>query len=245
MSTDPPDRNDETSHPPQATPSALILLPGLGGDSRLFRPQRAVFPQLVLPDWIEPEPDEPLVDYAARFAKIIDLRQPCFIGGVSCGGVVALEMATHLKTRECYVWGSIRSPKEVPPRLKVFRPITNLVMIPKWLSPWVLNCGGRWLNPMVRGALHQLNDADDRFLRWAAKAILKWTPSAAVAHVRVVQIHGDRDRVFPYSHNYADKTIAGAGHLVSLTHADEVNQYLRERMAAAPEFDELHPAGSH
>ena len=233
MNTEPPGMNDESRKQPQATQSPLILLPGLGGDSRLFRPQRAVFPQLVIPDWIEPQPDEPLVDYAARFARILDPGQPCFIGGVSFGGVVALEIATHLKTRECYLLGSIRSPKEVPPRLKIFRSISNLIMIPKWLSPWALTCGGRWLNPMVRGVLHQLNDADDRFLRWAARAILKWTPSEGVARVRVVQIHGDRDRVFPYSHIFADKTIAGAGHLVSLTHADEVNQYLRERMAAA------------
>ena len=217
--------------------SPLILLPGLGGDPRLFDSQRPAFPELVTPDWIRPETNEPLVDYAARFASAIDPGQPCFLGGVSFGGVVALEVATHLKTRECFLFGSVRSSDQIPGRLQLFRPITNLIIIPKWLSPWALTCGGRWLKPTVRGALHQLKDADSHFLRWAAGAILKWTPSAGVARVRVVQIHGDRDRVFPIGKVTPDKVIAGAGHLVSLTHAGAVNQFVRERMSAAPDCE--------
>ena len=215
--------------------SPLILLPGLGGDTRLFDAQRPAFPELITPKWIEPQKNEPLAEYAARFAEVIDPGQPCFLGGVSFGGVVALEVASHLKTRECYLLGSIRSPKQMPGRLKIFRPISNLIIIPKRLSPWVLTIGGRWLTPTVRGALHQLKDSDDSFLRWAANAILTWKPSAGVDQVRVIQIHGDRDRVFPIGYVAADKTIPYAGHLVSLTHSDEVNQFIRERMSLAPD----------
>lgn len=235
VNTDPPPATADPRHHSQAQQSPLILLPGLGGDSRLFGPQRAAFPELVVPSWIEPERNEPLAEYAARFAKVVDPGRACFVGGVSFGGVVALEVASHLATRECYLFGSIRDPKEIPTRLRFFRSISNLVMVPKWLSPLALRCGGRWLNPSVRGALHQFKDADDRFLRWAAKAILTWVPSAGIDRVRVVQIHGDRDWVFPIGHTSADKTVAGAGHLVSLTHADEVNQFVRERMSAALE----------
>ena len=236
MSTDSSPTNHKSSGTHQnAKPSPLILLPGLGGDHRLFDPQRAAFPELVTPDWIAPEKKESLVDYAARFAKLIDPGCPCFIGGVSFGGVVALEVASQLATRECYLIGSVRSPVEIPRRLHIVRSATNLIMIPKWLSPWALTCGGRWLSPTARGALHQLKDTDEHFLKWAAHAILKWKPSAGAGRVRVVQIHGDLDRVFPIVHISADKTIAGAGHLVSLTHSKEVNEYLRQRMSAAPQ----------
>ena len=216
---------------PQSKHAPLILLPGMGGDGRLFRPQRAVFPNLIVPSWIEPLPKESLVDYAARFAKVIDPGQPCFLGGVSFGGVVALEVASHLMTRECFLLGSIRSPQEIPRRLRLFRSVSGLVMIPKWLSPCVLACGSRYLNPTVRGALHQVHDADGRFLRWAAQAILNWTPSDGVKSVRVSQINGDRDRVFPHGLTKADRVVPGAGHLVSLTHPDVVNQFLLERMS--------------
>jgi pimeloyl-ACP methyl ester carboxylesterase len=237
LSTDLPNVPANSGMIETSRPSPLILLPGLGGDPRLFDGQRSAFPELVTPRWIEPDTNESLADYAARFATVIDPGRPCFLGGVSFGGVVALEVASHLKTRECYLLGSIRSPKQMPNRLKILSSIASLIIIPKRLSPWVLTCGGRWLNPMVRGALHQLKDSDETFLRWAAGAILKWTPSAGVERVRVVQIHGDRDRVFPIGQVSADKTIARAGHLVSLTHGKEVNQFLRERMSHAPDCD--------
>jgi pimeloyl-ACP methyl ester carboxylesterase len=211
--------------------SPLILLPGLGGDTRLFDSQRPAFPELITLNWIEPKKNEPLADYAARYAKVIDPGQPCFIGGVSFGGVVALEVASHLAARECFLIGSIRSTNQMPWRLKVLRPISDLIILPRLASPWLLSLGGNWLNPIARGALHQLKDADRKFLQWAAGAILSWTPSAGVADVPVVQIHGTRDRVFPIGRVSADKTIPGAGHLVSLTHSKAVNQYLRERMS--------------
>jgi len=214
--------------------SPLILLPGVGGDAHLFARQRAAFPELVVPSWIEPERNESLVDYAARFAKVIDPGQACFIGGMSFGGVVAIEVATHLLTRECYLFGSVRSPREIPKRLRFFTYFTDLIMIPKWLSPLALRIGGRRLSPAIRGTLHKLKDADGRFLRWASKALLKWQPSAGVQQLRIVQIHGDRDRVFPVRRVTADKVVAGAGHMVSMTRSKEVNQFLRERMSSAP-----------
>ncbi len=233
MNTAPQRTNTESEKRPQSRQSPLILLPGLGGDARLFSPQRLAFPELVVPGWIEPDRNESLADYAARLAKVIDPGCPCFIGGVSFGGVVALEVATHLTTRECYLLGSVRSPREFPVRLRACRPIADLVVIPKRLSPVALTLGGRWFSSRIRSVLHQLNDADEHFLRWAANAILKWKPSPAVESVRIVQIHGDQDPIFPISRIAADKTIRGAGHLSSVTHSDEVNQFVRERMIAA------------
>ena len=235
MSTLPPHANAIPGDDLPTPQCPLILLPGVGGDARMFGPQRSAFPELIVPDWIEPLRNEPLADYAARFAKVVDPGGPCFLGGVSFGGVVALEVASHLTTRECYLFGSIRDPREIPARLKVFRSISDLIMILKWLSPTALAYGGRFLNPTARGMLHQVKDTDRRFLRWAAGAILKWKPSPGVSRVRVVQIHGDRDWVFPIGRTSADKTIKGAGHLMSLTHAEEVNQFVRERMSAMNE----------
>jgi len=235
VSTQPPDASADSGRYSQTRQCPLILLPGVGADSRMFGPQRTAFPELVVPDWIEPERNEPLTEYAARFAKVIDPGGPCFLGGVSFGGVVALEVATHLTTRECYLFGSVHDPREIPRRLQIFRSISDLIMILKWTSPVALTYGGRWINPVIRGVLHQLKDADTRFLRWAAGAILRWKPSPGVDRVRVVRIHGDRDWVFPIGRIVADKTIVGGGHLMSLTHAEEVNAFVRERMAMAPD----------
>ncbi|WP_010587269.1 alpha/beta fold hydrolase [Schlesneria paludicola] len=227
----PPDDSHVPAHRDSAPP--LILFPGLGGDSRLFSTQRAAFPDLIVPSWIEPEWDEPLVDYAARFAKTIDPGVPCFLGGVSFGGVVALEVASRLLNYECYLIGSVRSHLHIPRRLRALRPVTDLIFIPKWIGSAALFSAGRWMHPLRCGALRQLHEADLRFLRWAAKAILTWIPSAGVEQVRVAQIHGERDLIFPARNVTADLTVLGAGHLVSLTHSLQVNQFLRDRMENA------------
>src|SRR5687767_7745630 len=95
-------------------PPPLILLSGMGADERVFAPQLQAFPQLVVPKWIEPKADESLASYAARFAAGVDPKQPCFIGGASFGGFVAMEMARHLDAIAVFLIGSVRSPAELP-----------------------------------------------------------------------------------------------------------------------------------
>ena len=48
----------------------LVLLPGMTADARLFEPQQRVFPGLIVPPWIDPEPREPLACYARRMASL-------------------------------------------------------------------------------------------------------------------------------------------------------------------------------
>lgn len=76
----------------------------------------------------------------------------------------------------------------------------------------------------------QLAEADPKFLRWAAQSILRWKPSPELQRVRVCQIHGDRDRVFPVHMLKSDHIVPGAGHLISITHSREVMEYLRDQM---------------
>src|SRR3954466_14008672 len=101
----------------------LILLPGMGADERLFAPQRSEFPEMVVPRWIAPEPEESLAHYAERLARQVDPRTRCFVGGASFGGFVAMEMARHLDARAIFLIGSVRSPDELPRRVRALRPL--------------------------------------------------------------------------------------------------------------------------
>src|SRR4029453_17082103 len=92
----------------------IVLLSGLTTDERLFAAQRARFPNVTVPRWIDPLPGETLPGYAARMGRIVDPGRPCIVGGASFGGAVALEMATHLSSVACVLIGSLRSPEELP-----------------------------------------------------------------------------------------------------------------------------------
>src|SRR4051812_45705088 len=102
----------------------LILLPGMGADERLFVPQREVFgDQLIVPKWISHVENDTIATYAQRLAEKVDPKKPCFVGGASFGGFVAMEMARHLQTLGVFLIGSVRTPDEMPPSLRALRPI--------------------------------------------------------------------------------------------------------------------------
>lgn len=218
----------------------LILLAGMGADHRLFQAQSNAFPNVTTPAWIPPQPRESLPSYARRLAAEIDPGGPCFLGGCSLGGMLALEVARHLQARACLLISSIRSPDELPLRYRMLRPLAGIATQPLRLLPWaargVQATGRRWMSLQRQILFQQAADADGRFLAWAAWAVLQWTPQPPV-NVPIIQIHGTRDRVLPHTLTRPEVLVPGGGHVLPVTHPDLVNQFLRNEMArwaAAP-----------
>jgi pimeloyl-ACP methyl ester carboxylesterase len=213
----------------------VILLPGMGADRRLFQKQIAVFESLVTPDWIPLQRGDTLVSYAKRMAPVVDPGGPCFIGGASFGGMVALEMSRYLDAKACFLIGSIRSSDELPRRARVLKSLAHVIPnvatgLPGGFTRMLLAVGGRFMRPNTRSVFRQFSAADGHFMRWAALAVAKWRPPAEPPTAPVFQIHGDRDRMLPHKLTHPDVLVHGAGHLLSVTHGDEVNEFLRTRM---------------
>lgn len=213
----------------------LILLPGMGADDRLFAPQRAAFPNLRVPKWIEPTERESLASYGRRFAEAVDPGGPCFIGGASFGGFVAVEMARHLQARACFLIGSARSPEELPEHIRSLSAVAAATRVIPW--PWIMKlagCGadvcGALSGPVAQSILRQFAECDARFLRWAMRAVLTWQAGGGDESVPMLQVHGDRDSILPCRVMRPDRLIRGAGHGLSLTHGEQVNTFLREGM---------------
>ena len=205
----------------------LILLPGMNGDPRVFAKQVAAFPNLIVPRWIPPLGDEePLADYAQRLAAKIDPGRPCLIGGVSFGGIVALEVAKHLQARGCVLIASCRGIEGLPPAIRLVRPVTALV--PSSLIARVARWGqasAASIEPAHVREFAKLMPRDQAFRRWAVQVLLKWQPELPDCPLH--QIHGERDSTFNAGNCGADCIVPEAGHLLTLTHADMVNEYLQ------------------
>jgi pimeloyl-ACP methyl ester carboxylesterase len=215
----------------------LILMPGLGADHRLLGPQREAFPQLVIPPWIPPRKNESLPDYAARMAETItpSRESPLVLGGVSFGGMVAYEMARRLKPDAVVLIASSRKRESLSPVYRAGRRL--LPWIPYWvwsIAKFDLISGvvvrlRLGVAPSQRDlAIRMFRDADSRFMHWVLQAILNWDPKP-LAGVRVLQIHGGRDSLIPARRVEADRIIPDGGHMINLTHADQVNAFIYDQ----------------
>jgi pimeloyl-ACP methyl ester carboxylesterase len=216
----------------------LLLLAGMGADEGLFARQREAFPDLTVLPWPAPAPHESLRDYAARLAKLAPADRPLFVGGASFGGLVARELAAHLDAEACFLICSVRSGTELSWRWRVLRPLAELG--PVRLGRLAVALGlvaGVALPRGTRRRLLRLGEQRSAFARWAICAALKYRPSPAARRVPVYQIHGERDQTLPVGRTRPHVTVPGAGHLLPLTHAAAVNDFLlwgMERHLAQP-----------
>lgn len=213
----------------------LYLLAGMGADDRLFRRQRAAFPSLVVLKWIEPRRRETLADYSRRLADLLDPDCPCYIGGVSMGGIVAQEVARHLNARACFLISSVRSHLEIPRRFRLLTPGAYL-LTPIGVRGFqsaarlVERCARKSCSENFRDFLTMFAESDSAFLKWSSLSVLQWRESPEPLGCPVYQIHGDADPIFPHRLTRPDVLVPGGSHLLPWTHADEVNRFLREHI---------------
>jgi pimeloyl-ACP methyl ester carboxylesterase len=148
-------------------------------------------------------------------------------------------VARHLpRVLGCFLIGSVRSPRELPFRLRMMRPATRLAhRVPfEWL-PRAARAMTRLVRPFCAPAtmafLRQVSDADAAFLRWACRAVMTWEPAPQPFPFPIHQIHGMRDPILPWRLTSPDVLVRGAGHVLSLTHPREVNEFIRSRLHTA------------
>jgi pimeloyl-ACP methyl ester carboxylesterase len=212
----------------------LILLSGMGADHRLLQRATAGLGDVRAARWIEPTPGESLREYAWRMAAAVDPGEPCLVGGVSLGGMIAVEMAAHLQARAVVLISSIRSPDELPRRWRVFRRVARWLPpfcfgVPQFFVAGFYRLAGRRIGPIWRELLEQYLQTDWRFLRWSTLALLSWTPPEPPS-VPIVQIHGDRDFMLPHRLTRPDVVVEGIGHLLIVQRADAVGEFLKRQM---------------
>jgi pimeloyl-ACP methyl ester carboxylesterase len=215
----------------------LVLLPGLGADDRLFEAQKAAFTDLAVPPWIVPGRQEKLPNYAARMAETIAPRRPTILGGSSFGGMVAYEMASYLRPQAVVLIGSCRSPAAVRPMLRRTRALVPLIAVQAFaLAKWAAPLGLRLFSPFTpqqrRLCAAMFKEADCGFLKWACRTVLDWQPSGPPP-VPVFQIHGQKDPIMPARLVEADEVIPDGGHLISLTHPQQVNDFIQRAINSA------------
>lgn len=210
----------------------LVLLPGLGTTGLLFDPQRAACPELEVPPWLDPHRAETLPEYGRRMAgALAPGRVDLVLGGVSFGGMVALEMARHLRARAVILIASCGSNEALGRTRRLLANVGSRMPKAAFLPPppfWRL---GAWAfgarAPGDRRAFYDLVRASrPDVVAWGLGAIAHWHPTEGPP-CPVRHIHGSDDRLIGAARVNAEVVVLGAGHLLNVSHAAAVNAFLR------------------
>ena len=224
------------------SPQTLLLLPGLGVDARVYEPQSPLPLKLEVAEWIEPEShSESLAHYAERMADRIGLRAHSFVGGISLGAVVALEVATRINAAGVIAIGGCTSHGQIAP---LFRGLlkagaaapARVARLSLHAAPIALKLFEKLDIPQRRLMTTMLREHSIRQTQWSCRALLEWECCAAPPTMPIHAIHGELDEVIPVAGIQVQHLVPGGRHLINLTHAAEVNRFILSTISpiAAP-----------
>jgi pimeloyl-ACP methyl ester carboxylesterase len=206
----------------------IYFISGIGADKRLFKYIR--LPKnfnAVYVDWTAPEKNETLSDYAVRLSLQIDTHRPFMLVGLSLGGLISVEIAKRFAPTATILIGSVPVSEHMP-RYFAF---ARFLRLAKYLPVSFFKRTAMLKRLFTREKaddkkllLQIIREADSRFIKWALNAVLHWQNSQMPEPLW--QIHGTRDEVFPIWLTRPSHTISKGGHMLVMTHADEVNRIL-------------------
>ncbi|MFI4859694.1 MAG: alpha/beta fold hydrolase [Phycisphaerales bacterium JB063] len=236
-------------------PGRMILLPGFGCDGRIFAPQRRAFgDRLETPDPIAPVAGESIAHYAERWAKQLGRPgddTPMVIGGLSLGGVIALEVAKHIepKPRAVLLIASTRRADRWSFAVQLAQMLGRLVPASSANSAASLLALAYAMRDGLDDDAKKLmramaKDIDPALVKWAGQAAIDW-PGVA-GHVGelppIHHIHGQNDWVI-HAADEADEVLELGRHTINLSHASSVNRFLFDHfLKYVPEAKDDYPS---
>lgn len=209
----------------------VYFVPGLASNPMIFEYIKLPPDQFecIFMEWMLPEDNESIRDYAARLAqKYIRHHDPVLIG-VSMGGLVVQEMCKVIKVRKTIIISSVKSNREFPRRMWLARRTKLYRLFPTYMMQHVEKINKLFPgNNMVKRRLELyekfLGFRDKKYLDWSFEKIIEW--DRAEPDPDVVHIHGTDDGVFParYIRNYIP--VKGGTHIMIINRFGWMNEHL-------------------
>jgi pimeloyl-ACP methyl ester carboxylesterase len=206
------------------------FISGLGADKKAF--QRIQLPQGYEPvylEWMTPQKEESLTDYARRFSSQIKNDDAFILIGLSFGGMLATEIARLRKPLKTIIISSIGSSNELPWYFKS----AGKIGLHKAVPIKFLTAGTMLKNVMGVGSkedkaiiYNYAKFADPYLVRWSLNAIINWYQPERLPGI--VHLHGSNDHMLPLRFTHPDYIIKNGGHLMVFNKAEEVNRILNE-----------------
>jgi hypothetical protein len=201
----------------------LFVFSGLGADKRIFAKLDLSVFDCVFIDWITPEKNETLQQYALRISK--DIPVNASILAVSFGGMLAVEIANHKKLSHLFLISSAKTKFELPVLYRLAGKFGLVQLLPSkllkkanFISYWFFGMKNSEEKRLLKVIL---NDTDSTFLKWAMKAICLWKNEKVPENF--THIHGSADRILPYRKIKGASKIENGGHLMVFKNSSELS----------------------
>ena len=196
------------------------LLPGMGATSAMYGgPWRSLCDSHAI-DWPEYRGEKSVGEVAERIIDKYGIRSGDIAVGSSLGGIVALEIHRRVPLRHVILIGSAIAKDEINALLLALTPLA--MVAPMEMMQYIAGNGFNEVSAMFA-------KADAEFMWAMCMGIGKWRGYDGSLKA-VSRIHGDRDAVIKCPDNA--HVIAGGGHLIAMTHAEECVEIMRDLLGA-------------
>ncbi len=206
--------------------SEIYVFSGLGADERVFQNLDFGERNVTFISWIIPEPKESIENYASRISREITTPNPILVG-LSFGGMMALEVAKQLDTKQVVLISSAKNRFEIPwyyrfiGKLRLHKLVPmGLLRSANRLTYWFFGTSTTEEKRLLKIIL---KETDARYLKWAIDQVLRWKNVENPKNL--FHIHGTKDHVLPLP-SKVDKIISGGGHFMLMNKSDEINTIL-------------------
>ena len=209
----------------------VYFMPGMAASSLIF--ERIKMPEDTfeshLLDWIIPNKNDTLQEYAKKMAEKVTHQNVVLIG-VSFGGILVQEMAHFLSVKKVIIISSVKSNTELPSRMKIAKSTKAYKLLPTSMAQKIEVLSKFAFGSIIKQRLilyeKYMCMRDKTYLDWSIEQIINWnqiTPDSNLVH-----IHGDADEVFPIKNIKNVIEIKGGTHLMILNRFRWFNSHLPE-----------------
>ncbi len=207
----------------------VYFMPGMAANPSIFKHIKLPedqFEQHLL-EWFVPEKDMSLSDYALKMTASIKHENPILLG-VSFGGMLVQEMASHIAIKKVIVVSSVTDESQLPKRMlfakytKIHKLLpTGLVNNVEFLAKYAF---GETVPKRLELYEEYLSIKDKYYLDWSIDQIVNWKQSYCPECM--VHIHGEKDNVFPIGNIKNCIPVKNGTHTMIIHRAKWFNEHL-------------------